>query len=991
MNSTTNIVTGVPVGSSSPKGPTALPRVLTGSVPPKVSKHCPSRSKSWTLNNLNKAMKIYTYNVRTLSEDHRLESLLEELENINWDIVGLSEVRRQQEKLVELQDSHHLFYYRGKESEKSSGVGFLINREIAGNVVKFSSVSDRVAWIVIRLCKRYTLKVIQIYAPTSQSSDDEIESFYDDITQVMDQEKTKYTLLMGDFNAKVGKNMAGESCVGKFGVGERNDRGELLVNFAEKYNMRVMNSFFQKRAGRKWTWRSPNGTTKNEIDFVLADESNSVSNVTVINKVNIGSDHRMVGCTAKFNYRAERNKLILKKKISVERVKENKIAFHIEIRNRFEALSKDEDSIEALNSNLVDAIRDAAETIGSIKTNKESKYSKATLDLMKRRRTLQIKSRRDEIERAELNKLINKRQRLEKRKRNMDYIEETIRKGKSIKQAQRRQAVGRQQMISLKDRNGDIIKCRDKMVKRVEEFYQGLYSSSIRVESVNASVDVSSVPEVTSEEVRFALKSMKRGKAPGDDGISVDLLKDAGTEVHCRLAQLYTQCIRKESVPESWCNAIVILLYKKGDPKDLSNYRPISLLSNVYKVFSKILTNRLAKLLDENQPREQAGFRSGYSTIDHLQTMNQLIEKTTEYNKPLCLAFVDYEKAFDSVEQTAILNSMRKQGANEHIVRLLQNIYANGTAVIRLHKDTERIKIEKGVRQGDTISPKLFTACLEGIFRELNWENKGLNINGEFFNHLRFADDIVLISETAEDLQEMVSDLNKESLKVGLKMNKSKTKVMFNSKVQSKAIKIDGEDLEEVEEYNYLGQMLKLNKDHENEIKRRITVGWKMYGKYGNIMRGSLPVCLKRKVYNQCILPAMLYGCETWKLTKAMEMKLRSAQRAMERSMLGITLKDRKRASWIREQTGVKDILEAIKEQKWKWAGEVARKEDGRWSRRVTDWTPRDGKRGRGRPDRRWRDEIERFAGVTWHRLAQSCESWKKLGEAFVQQWTSDG
>ena len=78
--------------------------------------------------------------------------------------------------------------------------------------------------------------------------------------------------------------------------------------------------------------------------------------------------------------------------------------------------------------------------------------------------------------------------------------------------------------------------------------------------------------------------------------------------------------------------------------------------------------------------------------------------------------------------------------------------------------------------------------------------------------------------------------------------------------------------------------MLKLNKDHENEIKRRITVGWKMYGKYGNIMRGSLPVCLKRKVYNQCILPAMLYECETWKLTKAMETKLRSAQRAMERS-----------------------------------------------------------------------------------------------------------
>ena len=403
----------------------------------------------------------------------------------------------------------------------------------------------------------------------------------------------------------------------------------------------------------------------------------------------------MVGCTAKFNYRAERNKLIFKKKVSLERIKENKTAFQIEIKNRFQSLSKNEDSIEALNSNLIDVIRGAAEKVGSTKTNKENKYSKETMDLMKRRRTMQIKSRRDEVERAELNKLINKRQRLERRKRNMAYIEETIRKGKSIKQAQRKLALGRQQMISLKDDNGGTIKCRDRMLKRVEEFYQDLYSSNVTVKSVSASVDTSSVPEVTTKEVSFALKSMKRGKAPGDDGISVDLLMDAGTEIHSRLAQLYTQCIRKENVPESWCNAIVILLHKKGDQKDLSNYRPISLLSNIYKIFSKILTNRLAKLLDENQPKEQAGFRSGYSTIDHLQTMNQLIEKTTEYNKPLCLGFVDYEKAFDSVEQTAILNSMRKQGANEHIINLLQNIYTQGTAVIRLHADTENIESRK--------------------------------------------------------------------------------------------------------------------------------------------------------------------------------------------------------------------------------------------------------------------------------------------------------
>ena len=98
-------------------------------------------------------MKIYEYNVRTLLEDHKLEELVEDLENIKWDVVGLSEVRRKEENLIKLKDSHHLFYYRGKENGKTSGVGFLTDGIVADNVSKFSSISDRVAWIVSNLNK----------------------------------------------------------------------------------------------------------------------------------------------------------------------------------------------------------------------------------------------------------------------------------------------------------------------------------------------------------------------------------------------------------------------------------------------------------------------------------------------------------------------------------------------------------------------------------------------------------------------------------------------------------------------------------------------------------------------------------------------------------------------------------------------------------------------------------------------------------------------
>ena len=190
-------------------------------------------------------------------------------------------------------------------------------------------------------------------------------------------------------------------------------------------------------------------------------------------------------------------------------------------------------------------------------------------------------------------------------------------------------------------------------------------------------------------------------------------------------------------------------------------------------------------------------------------------------------------------------------------------MYANGTSVVRLHKDTEKMKIEKGVKPADTCSQKLFTACFEGVFKKFSWESKGISIDEEHLTHLRFSGDIILISNNAEHFQEMLNDLNRESLKVGLKMHKGKTRVMSNDKAQQRVIRVDNKALEVVEEYNYLGQILKLTRDNEHEIKRRITLGWKAFGRQSKIMKSSLPICLKRKIYNQCVLPTMISGSET--------------------------------------------------------------------------------------------------------------------------------
>ncbi len=202
---------------------------------------------------------------------------------------------------------------------------------------------------------------------------------------------------------------------------------------------------------------------------------------------------------------------------------------------------------------------------------------------------------------------------------------------------------------------------------------------------------------------------------------------------------------------------------------------------------------------------------------------------------------------------------------------------------------------------------------------------------------------------------------------MGLKMNMKKTKIMYNKHLILRQIMVGKEALELVEEYTYLGQMVSANPADEKEIRRRIGMGWSAFGKQNLVMKSNLPLSLKGNVYNQCILPVVTYGLETWRVTKKLERKLRSAQRAMERRMLGITWRERKRASWIMEQTKVEDIQVTIKNKKWTWAGQVMGRCDNRWTTRVTEWQPWNGRRNQGRQRVRWRDEIRAFAEAGVH------------------------
>ena len=572
---------------------------------------------------------------------------------------------------------------------------------------------------------------------------------------------------------------------------------------------------------------------------------------------------------------------------------------------------------------------------------------------------------------------------------NEKTIEEAINKNTSLKRSVRRQILGRQEMYILKESDGTIITNRDRLIRRTEEFFTELYNSRAQNNRPpTPRQDDHQIPPVLQREVEFAISNLPTGKSAGDDEVINEELKLGGDPVVEILTLLINRCITDKQTPDSWKNAIIILLHKKGDKADLKNYRPISLLPAIYKVFSRIILNRIRPQLNFHQPPEQAGFRSGYSTIDHLHTVNQLIEKSSEFNIPLCLAFIDYEKAFDSIELAPLFDALKNQGVEKTYIDIISEIYRKATSVIRLHEDSNKIHLGRGVRQGDNISPNLFNACLEDtIFRKMSLEGRGINIDGKLLTNLRFADDIILFAHTPEELQDLIDDLHSKSTEAGLKIHSGKTKVMFNEHARQGAITIGNVSLENVQHYKYLGQIISANRNSVLEVNCRIRSGWAAFAKFDNLMRRrSIPQRLKTKAFNQCILPAMVYGAETWTTTASAMSKLAVAQRRMERIMLGITLRHRKTNVWIRNQTKLNDIEKTIMKIKWQWAGHLMRRTDDRWSRRLTEWYPRNGSRQRGRPPRRWDQEIPKYCN--WRRIAADRQRWTTLGEGFLQQWS---
>ena len=942
-------------------------------------------------NHKQKDSKIYitALNVRTLREEEDLTELMYALKHIKWDVLGLSEVRRMGENIVVHSD--YLLFHIG-ETPGQYGVGFIIKKQITEYVEGFVGISERIAIINLKLPGyKASWSIVQVYSPTEQAKEETINKFYLDLNNAIIVHCHNNLIILGDFNGQIGERRPGEeSTIGNFTYHNkiRSKNGEKIIDFAMGNNLTILNTVYRKSKKNMWTWITPDGKKKNEIDFIMTNKTRYFTNFDIINNLNFNTDHKII----RTELMANQPKNVRPRQYTGY---ENLKNYDIEQTTSAlkDAFTKFEDTTKELGiQEKYNWIENTIKSQIKLATNTSKKSKKTlttnTVNLLEGR--YHLINERDTLDRrkqiTKISKEIKNSIRKDRRQHRIKTIEKCIEKTGGIKKAYRELQYSKDWIVKLKNDKGKWNRRRTDILSIATTYYKKLYTSN----TINEVVDLkknSNVPKIITSEVKKAIETQSVDKAPGPDGINNEILKQSKEVCIPALKKMFNDIINTEIIPHQWLESNIILLYKKGDKYDIGNYRPISLMSNLYKIFSKIILKRIEGTLEEHQPIEQAGFRRGHSVIDHIHVVRQIVEKYREYNLTYYIAFIDYSKAFDSLTHAEIWKALKEQGIEHKYIRLIRNVYSHSTAKMQLEKKSTSFKIGRGVRQGDPMSPKLFSAVLEQIFRKLNWEHLGLNINGTMLTHLRFADDIVLFAKTSDDICRMIRDLANESDKVGLRLNPDKTKLMTNG--NKSKIKLEHKEINYTDEYIYLGQLITQQESKQKEVARRITNGWKRYWGLKEAMKDKeLHICFKSRLFNTCILPVLTYGCQSWTLTQEMTSKLATCQHSMERSMLNVKKFDRLKNDVIRNKTKAIDITVNIRRLKWRWAGHMLRGQD-KWSKRVTVWYPREGKRARGRPQKRWDDDIRQVAGITWHRVAQERAEWKRLEEAFAD-WQTD-
>ena len=937
----------------------------------------------------NERMRIGTWNVRTLLRVGKLENLKREMEVNRMDIVGLSEVRWEGEG--EISSGEFKLFYSGKH-QGQNGVGFIVSKKVDKSIKKVVYEGDRI--IGLKLGTRVKdILVMQVYMPTSEYEDEEIEEMYERIEDILDREgKGCIKIIMGDWNAEVGRGKEGNT-VGPFGYGHRNERGDRLVEFCKERNLLVGNTWFENQKRRLYTWKSPGDRYRKQIDYILVEERfrNGVRRVCTLPGADINSDHNLL--MSEVNFRLKKvHKGNMKKRWNLEKLKEKR---EIVREKLVERIKKEEfKNVEQQWQNFSESIKEVAkEEIGFEEGRRIKKpwVTKEMLEKMNERR--KFKGRSDEEGKKRYRKLNNELRRETEKAREKwleeecQEIEELERRGRTdlmyrkVKQATWDKKRTARRNCELEGEDGEMILQEKGIVNRWKEYIEDLYSTkrNMNEEMIEQECEVNEEdlgPKILKEEVRLAMKEMKNGKAVGIDEIPIELLRCMGEEGLEEIVKLCNSIYIRGEWPKDFVKTVMIPIPKKQGTRKCQEYRTISLISHAAKIMLRVLNRRLVKKMEESMGEEQYGFRRGRGTRDAIGVVKTIGERYIERGKAVNMCFIDLEKAFDRVNWRKLMEILKVKRVDWRDRRLIEKLYREQEVTVKVGStQTEWIRLGRGVRQGCCMSPTLFNMYEEEMINEFIGK-EGSSIGGRRISCVRFADDMVLFEESKGKMQRMIDRLQEKCNEYEMKINVRKTKVMRIGDDERINLKANGENIEQVNEFRYLGVRLTGRWNSETEIKTRIGMAKEAFNRKRRILSGKLDRTLRKRLAKCFVWSVLLYGAEAWTMRKRERDRLEAFEMWVWRRMEKIKWTDKvSNAKVLRRVDEERKLLKVIKERKRRWLGHVMRGEN--LLKAVIEGTV-EGRNKRGRKRMKMTDDLERGEYAYVKRKAQDRKGWRE-------------
>ena len=374
---------------------------------------------------------------------------------------------------------------------------------------------------------------------------------------------------------------------------------------------------------------------------------------------------------------------------------------------------------------------------------------------------------------------------------------------------------------------------------------------------------------INRNEVEHAVFRAKNGKASGIDKIPYEVLKNQS--IVDTLHSLFNLCFDTGIIPSIWRKAIISPL-----PKDLTkdkrlplNYRGISLLSVVSKLYSSVLNRRLLNYLESEDMLvdEQNGFRPDRSCEDHVYTACTVIRNRMLNKQSTFATFIDLQKAFDFVDRDALLYRLISNGIDGKFYNSIKAMFLNTTSCVKLNGTLNSwFPVSSGVRQGDSISPTIFAFFINDLAEGLKRLHKGVNFNNHEICCLLYADDIMLMSESEEDLQIMLDFVHEWRLRI----NYAKSNVMhFRNKgkdCSSFNFHIGNQMVDYTNVYRYLGIHMHENLDFSETAEVLSQAGGRALGAMISKIHGFKDVGYNTytKMFNSCVVPVTDYCSGIW-------------------------------------------------------------------------------------------------------------------------------